>query len=204
MRTTEIDQVQQRPIALDDYIRTPSIVHTYDDIIRAERLRAMVAAPGDRRPRAHRRPLCRIEGAQDALGRLLDAVTQEARSLEQTLAVADVLRYQQEHRPPTEQEEWRARVRAAYADLRVLTPSVTDEKIRAQLMEIVEELAFDGAADAPTDIRLTTREQDVLALIANGLPNRAIAEKLGIGTYTVKDHVKNLMGESSPPRPGSR
>lgn len=39
---------------------------------------------------------------------------------------------------------------------------------------------------------LTRRERDVLRLLANGLTNRAIADELGIGSETVKDHVASL------------
>jgi len=39
---------------------------------------------------------------------------------------------------------------------------------------------------------LTRRERDVLRLLAGGLTNRAIADQLGIGAETVKDHVASL------------
>lgn len=39
---------------------------------------------------------------------------------------------------------------------------------------------------------LTRRERDVLALLADGLTNRAIADALGIGAETVKDHVASM------------
>ncbi len=39
---------------------------------------------------------------------------------------------------------------------------------------------------------LTRRERDVLRLLATGLTNRAIADELGIGSETVKDHVASL------------
>ena len=39
---------------------------------------------------------------------------------------------------------------------------------------------------------LTRRERDVLRLLADGLTNRAIADELGIGAETVKDHVASL------------
>ena len=43
-----------------------------------------------------------------------------------------------------------------------------------------------------TDSSLTQREVEVLALIAEGLKNRDIAEKLYISPRTVKVHVSNL------------
>jgi DNA-binding NarL/FixJ family response regulator len=42
---------------------------------------------------------------------------------------------------------------------------------------------------------LTDRELDVLKLIADGLPNRQIAEKLVISESTVKGHVSNILSK---------
>ncbi|HEX5068748.1 MAG TPA: response regulator transcription factor [Vicinamibacterales bacterium] len=42
---------------------------------------------------------------------------------------------------------------------------------------------------------LTPREQDVLALVAEGLPNKAIAAALGISDQTVKFHVAAIIGK---------
>lgn len=39
----------------------------------------------------------------------------------------------------------------------------------------------------------TPREREVLALLSEGLPNRAIAERLGISRHTVKFHVNALL-----------
>lgn len=39
---------------------------------------------------------------------------------------------------------------------------------------------------------ITPREQQVLRLLAEGLPNRAVAERLGISTRTAQKHVENL------------
>ncbi len=47
------------------------------------------------------------------------------------------------------------------------------------------------AARAPGDF--TPREREVLALLAQGLPNRSIAERLGISRHTVKFHVNALL-----------
>ena len=42
---------------------------------------------------------------------------------------------------------------------------------------------------------LTAREVQVLELLAEGLPNKAIARRLGIGDQTVKFHVASLSGK---------
>lgn len=42
---------------------------------------------------------------------------------------------------------------------------------------------------------LSTREREVLLLIAEGLSNQSIADRLGIGEATVKTHVGNLLSK---------
>lgn len=42
---------------------------------------------------------------------------------------------------------------------------------------------------------LTAREQEVLQLLAEGLPNKAIARRLGISEHTVKYHVNAILGK---------
>lgn len=44
-----------------------------------------------------------------------------------------------------------------------------------------------------TDVHLTPRERDVLAVLATGATNRQIAQQLFIGTETVKTHVSNIL-----------
>jgi DNA-binding CsgD family transcriptional regulator len=50
----------------------------------------------------------------------------------------------------------------------------------------------DGHASAP-DLNLTARERDVLALLAEGASNKAVALKLGISVHTAKFHVRSLL-----------
>jgi DNA-binding NarL/FixJ family response regulator len=52
------------------------------------------------------------------------------------------------------------------------------------------ELSGDVAIEA-----LTAREQEVLAHVAQGMPNKAIAEALGISDQTVKFHVAAIIGK---------
>ncbi|MOA48195.1 Transcriptional regulatory protein DegU [compost metagenome] len=40
---------------------------------------------------------------------------------------------------------------------------------------------------------LTTREQEILSNVADGLTNKEIAEKLNISEHTVKNHLKNIL-----------
>ena len=65
-------------------------------------------------------------------------------------------------------------------------------------------VAEGGARSAPADDHsddggfeepLTTREVQVLELLAEGLPNKAIAARLGISDQTVKFHVSSISGK---------
>jgi DNA-binding NarL/FixJ family response regulator len=53
----------------------------------------------------------------------------------------------------------------------------------------------DDADTAVLDEPLTPREQQVLDLIALGLPNKAIAERLAISDQTVKFHVASVIAK---------
>ena len=55
-------------------------------------------------------------------------------------------------------------------------------------LEIAELL--DPSTDATP--RLTEREEQILRLIGQGLPNRRIAEQLGLSVYTVDTHRRNI------------
>ena len=47
-----------------------------------------------------------------------------------------------------------------------------------------------GVAEA---VRMTKREREIMNLIAEGLSNKEIAQRLNIATYTVKSHVTNIL-----------
>jgi DNA-binding NarL/FixJ family response regulator len=72
----------------------------------------------------------------------------------------------------------------------VLDPAVVDELVGRR-----------RHADNPL-ARLTDREREVLALMAEGRSNRAIAERLFVTEHTVEKHVKNIFGTLRlPPSP---
>jgi NarL family two-component system response regulator LiaR len=60
---------------------------------------------------------------------------------------------------------------------------------------LVEALGRGGAQVARALESLSQREREVLTLMAEGLSNQHIAERLGIGEKTVKTHVSNVLGK---------
>jgi len=52
-----------------------------------------------------------------------------------------------------------------------------------------------GDDDEALDEPLTPREIQVIELLAEGLPNKAIAERLGISDQTVKFHLASISGK---------
>jgi DNA-binding NarL/FixJ family response regulator len=62
--------------------------------------------------------------------------------------------------------------------------------------ELLPLLRPDSSPDLPPlPEPLTPREQEVLQLLAEGLPNKAIARQLEISDHTVKFHVNAIMGK---------
>jgi DNA-binding NarL/FixJ family response regulator len=55
------------------------------------------------------------------------------------------------------------------------------------------------AALAPTSNRLTTREWEILAKVADGKTNRAVAEELCISVETVRTHVSSILTKLGTP-----
>jgi DNA-binding NarL/FixJ family response regulator len=65
----------------------------------------------------------------------------------------------------------------------------------ALLSPLAPEPAPRAAAREPIEEPLTARELQVLSLLAEGLPNKAISTRLGISDQTVKFHVAAIIGK---------
>ncbi len=87
----------------------------------------------------------------------------------------------------TEPTELLRAVRAVAAGEALLSPSVT-----RRLIEAFATTAADGPTSVELD-RLTNREREVMTLVANGLSNDEIAERLFVSTATAKTHVNRAM-----------
>lgn len=70
--------------------------------------------------------------------------------------------------------------------------AVLHPRIAARLMDAMRRGVEPGSAALES---LSQRERETLTLVAEGLSNQMIAERLGIGEKTVKTHVSNVLGK---------
>lgn len=61
--------------------------------------------------------------------------------------------------------------------------------------KLIMEIKEDGPKNQPSEQVLTTREVEVLTLIARGLSNQLIANQLMVGETTVRFHVSNILSK---------
>jgi DNA-binding CsgD family transcriptional regulator len=90
-------------------------------------------------------------------------------------------------------------LRASFEALQELGATRTAARVARMLRSHgVRDLRFGPRASTRGNPRgLTTRELDVLELIAEGLQNREIAERLFLSTRTVEHHVSSILGKLS-------
>ena len=61
------------------------------------------------------------------------------------------------------------------------------------LFSQIAQAAIQRGAPGLDAVRMTSRERQVIALIAEGQSNKQIARSLNVATETVKSHVRNIM-----------
>lgn len=91
--------------------------------------------------------------------------------------------------PPTELVQ---AVREAYQGKVQLHPEIAK---KLMMLAVAREAPTVDRTAPELENGLTDREQDVLQLIADGMNNREIAEKLVISEKTVKTHVSNILSK---------
>ncbi|WP_406447498.1 response regulator transcription factor [Streptomyces sp. NBC_01613] len=73
--------------------------------------------------------------------------------------------------------------------------SMLDPATTARLMDSLRADSVEERATAPEAANLSPREQDILALIGDGLTNRQIGTKLYLSEKTVKNHISRLLAK---------
>lgn len=86
-------------------------------------------------------------------------------------------------------QEYVDTIRAVTRGEKILPAALTS----SLFTRIVETALRSGTDLAASGIRLTTREKEIVDLIAEGLSNKEIASRLHIATQTVKSHVHNIL-----------
>ncbi len=81
-------------------------------------------------------------------------------------------------------------IRSVSEGKKVLPPTMADS-LFSQIVDYgVKEL---GPSKLSQSVKMTKREREIVELIAVGLANKEIANKLNISIYTVKSHVHNIL-----------
>jgi DNA-binding NarL/FixJ family response regulator len=80
-------------------------------------------------------------------------------------------------------------IRLAYKGESFLSPTISTKVINRFIRQAVDVESESDGVNKP----LTSREREVVQMIAEGLANKEIAAKLGISIKTVKNHRSNLM-----------
>jgi DNA-binding NarL/FixJ family response regulator len=82
-------------------------------------------------------------------------------------------------------------IRGALHGEAAITPGLAGYMLE-EFRRLSHEKPQDGGEPVET---LTFREQEVLAQVATGASDKEIAEKLSISLYTVKSHMRNILGK---------
>jgi DNA-binding NarL/FixJ family response regulator len=86
-------------------------------------------------------------------------------------------------------EDFVRTIRSVAGGETVVPPALTG----TLLSHIVDQAVTRGTASVVAAVRMTQRERGITELIAEGLSNKEIAQRLNIATYTVKSHVHNIL-----------
>jgi len=80
-------------------------------------------------------------------------------------------------------------IRAVARGLRILPPLLTE----SLFSHVIEHALQRGKGVLREAVRMTKREREIIVLIAEGMSNKEIAQRLNLSTYTVKSHVHNIL-----------
>jgi DNA-binding NarL/FixJ family response regulator len=81
-------------------------------------------------------------------------------------------------------------IRSVYQGTQVLPPNLTG----SLFSQIVDKAVIESSPSKIIEsVKMTKRERQVIDLVADGLTNKEVAQKLHLSTYTVKSHIHNIL-----------
>ncbi len=80
-------------------------------------------------------------------------------------------------------------IRSVSRGVRVLPPPLTE----SLFSYVIEQAIQRGKGSLRDAVRMTKREREIIVLIAEGMGNKEIAQRLNLSTYTVKSHVHKIL-----------
>jgi DNA-binding NarL/FixJ family response regulator len=86
-------------------------------------------------------------------------------------------------------QDFLAIIRSVADGTKVLPPTLAG----SLFSHVIENALKKGKGKLTDAVRMTKREREIIALIAEGLSNKEIAQRLKVATYTVKSHVHNIL-----------
>jgi DNA-binding NarL/FixJ family response regulator len=86
-------------------------------------------------------------------------------------------------------KDFLATIRSVARGEKVLPPPLAG----SLFSHIVDNALKRGTGVPRRAVKMTKREREIIALIADGLSNKEIAQRLNIATFTVKSHVHNIL-----------
>lgn len=86
-------------------------------------------------------------------------------------------------------EDFLGTIRSVARGTKVLAPSMAG----SLFSHVIEDALKKGKGKLINAVRMTKRERQIISMIAEGLSNKEIAQRLNVVTYTVKSHVHNIL-----------
>jgi DNA-binding CsgD family transcriptional regulator len=182
-----------QPQVVTDYADAADITHDFDPQILGEGITSLAVAPIIVRDRVAGLLYAGYRAEQRRRGDL-DLLWEQAQTVARELLVRDLV--DERMRAVRAQSTFASAGGAPaqvgrtelFARLRQIAARTTDQRTAAELLDLISP-ASSSAADCP----LTSRQVDVLALVALGMTNDSIAGSLGLSSLTVKSYLRAIM-----------
>lgn len=172
-----------RVCSVDDYSDSRMISHEYDTAVQHEGIVSALAAPV--------RHGGKVVAVLYAASRSMPVGETAMRGAE---AVAERLERDLEQLLPGSRAEV-ALSSEVVAELRAVASALGSNPLRSRLERALRKLTGDAGESAPGNGAniLTSRQVQILRLVANGLTNREIADQTGLADATVKTYIHDAM-----------